>query len=140
MPERKLTADLLLKHTPPCLKVLGVHGLRMNEAENTLELDFDVDESCCHSGNIVQGGFVTAMLDASMAHAVIMRADELVPVPTLDLHVSFFAPSLAGRFTAIGKIIRMGSSVGFLEASLKNEAGEITAQATSTVAVRQKRS
>lgn len=47
-------------------------------------------EACCHSGTIVQGGFVTSMLDAAMAHAITAKVGVGMMAPTLELKVSFF--------------------------------------------------
>jgi uncharacterized protein (TIGR00369 family) len=84
---------------------------------------------------VVQGGFVAAMLDAAMSHAVFTNIENVVALPTLELKVSYLAASLAGSFTAKGKIIRAGKSIVFLEGQLFDEQGELTATASSTAKV-----
>ena len=37
--------------------------------EGSCTMEFNISHDFCHSVDIVQGGFVTAMLDASMSHA-----------------------------------------------------------------------
>jgi acyl-coenzyme A thioesterase PaaI-like protein len=49
--------------------------------------------------------------------------------------VSFLAPSLAGKFRAEGRVLQLGKSIAFLEASLFNAEGELTATSTSTAKI-----
>lgn len=118
---------------PPCLSSLNGSLLDIDPEVGSAEMQFEITEAFCHSGNIVQGGFVAAMLDAVMVHALFGSLLKIVPVPSLELKVSYIAPSLAGSFTARGKVVKAGKSVGFLEASLFDANGELTATASSTV-------
>lgn len=124
----------LLNHNkPPCLQTLSGSLLDFDQEDGSAKMTFDISDAFCHSGNIVQGGFVAAMLDAAMVHALFGSAMKVFPVPSLELKISYIAPSLAGKFTVTGKVIKAGKSVGFLEASLFDENGELTATASSTV-------
>jgi len=96
------------------------------------EMIFKVSEDYCHSGNVIQGGFVTAMLDAVSSHAVFVTSPDIVNVSTMELKVSFYAPSLAGNYKAIGKIEKKGYKTGFLSAELINDNGITTAALSST--------
>jgi acyl-coenzyme A thioesterase PaaI-like protein len=87
----------------------------------------------CHSGGVVQGGFVTGWLDAAMAHAVIAATGFDVTPMSLELKVSFFAPASPGLVTAEGWIERRGKSTCFGEARLLNPAGEVLAKCSSTL-------
>ena len=87
----------------------------------------------CHSGGVVQGGFVTGWIDAAMAHAAIaICGEELVPM-TLELKVSFFAPARPGTIFAEGWAIKHGRRTAFYEGALKDAAGTLLAKATSTM-------
>jgi uncharacterized protein (TIGR00369 family) len=87
----------------------------------------------CHSGGVVQGGFVAGWIDSAMAHAAMAATGfELAPM-TLELKVSYFAPVGPGAVTAEGWIERKGQSTCFLEGRLTDAAGEILAKASSTV-------
>ena len=61
----------LTRQAPPSLHTLGGSFLSLNEQTRSIEMAFDADERMCHSGNIVQGGFITGMVDAAMAYVVI---------------------------------------------------------------------
>jgi uncharacterized protein (TIGR00369 family) len=127
--------EQLNQNRPACLVSLDGRVESMNPAEKSAVMSFTVPLDFCHSGNVVQGGFVAAMLDAAMSHAVFTHIDNVVALPTLELKVSYLAASLAGSFSAKGKIIRAGKSIVFLEAELFNEQGELTATASSTAKV-----
>jgi uncharacterized protein (TIGR00369 family) len=73
------------------------------------------------------------MLDAAMAHVVIAGEKFHVALSSIDINVSFLRPSRAGRYSAVGSIIKLGKTVGYLRAELFNDKGELTASATSSV-------
>jgi uncharacterized protein (TIGR00369 family) len=87
----------------------------------------------CHSGGIVQGGFVTGWIDSAMAHVVMASSNMEVSPLTLEIKVSFLAPGRPGLVVAEAWIERRGKTLAFLEGTLKNEAGETLAKASSTV-------
>jgi uncharacterized protein (TIGR00369 family) len=97
-----------------------------------LRMDFDIGREYCHTVDIVQGGFITAMLDASMAHAVLAAEHFKVRVSSIDINVSFLRPARAGAFAAVGSIVKAGRSVAFLKAELFTDKGELVATATSS--------
>ncbi|MFO1327881.1 MAG: PaaI family thioesterase [Rubrivivax sp.] len=94
---------------------------------------FTVRREYCHSnGTIAQGGFITAWLDAAMAHAVIHDTEHAQTVYSLEIKVSFFEKVGPGEGRVTGRVIRRGRRVAFMEAELFNAAGQLAAQATST--------
>ena len=120
------------EHLPPCLQILNGRLLDFDSEAGTAEMQFDVSEQFCHSVNVVQGGNVTVMLDAAMSHALFMQEANVVALPTLELKVSFLEPTLAGRITARGKVIKSGRSIAFLEGTLINAEGLVAATSSST--------
>ena len=98
-------------------------------------MTYAIDDSFCHSGDIVQGGFVAGMLDAAMAHVTFMRLGELAIVATLEIKVSYFEIARPGTLTARARIVKLGKSIGFYEAELFDEKGTLLAAATSTARV-----
>lgn len=93
---------------------------------------FEPGDDLCHSGNVIQGGFLTAMLDAAMAHAVMVASEMTLTPPTLELKISFLKPGLPGPHRAVGRVVRMGKSVGFLEGELYNVDDELIAKSSAT--------
>jgi len=124
--------DKFNSHQPAVMQTLAARVLGLDLDAQTLRMQFDIGREFCHSVDVVQGGFVTAMLDASMAH-VVMAVDGFgTRVSSIDITVSFLRPARAGRFVAVGGIVRLGRSIGFLKAELFNGKGELIATATSS--------
>jgi uncharacterized protein (TIGR00369 family) len=120
------------RNFPPCIRLLGGELIAVDQADRRVVMGFVATPDFCHSEVIVQGGFLTAMLDAAMSHAVIVGSGLTLSPPTLELKISFLAPGNPGRFRAEGHALKLGKSVGFLEGWLYNEAGDLIARATST--------
>ncbi len=100
--------------------------------EGRSRLEYMAKPGMCHSGGVVQGGFVTGWIDAAMAHAVIaVLGDEVTPM-SLELKVSFFAPVRPGLVVAEGWIERRGRKTAFLEGRLLDGEGNVLAKGTST--------
>ena len=93
----------------------------------------------CHSGGIVQGGFVTGWIDAAMAHVVMAQSEDAANPLSLEIKVSFLRPATPGLIIAEAWIERQGRSIAFLEGLIRNEQGDVLAKATSTMKLVQKR-
>ena len=58
-----------LQKPPKFLEMLGSKGFEFDDELDTSLMTFVISKDLTHSnGTIVQGGFITAMLDAAMAH------------------------------------------------------------------------
>jgi uncharacterized protein (TIGR00369 family) len=87
----------------------------------------------CHSGGVVQGGFVTGWIDAAMAHACMSLTGREVAPMSLEIKVSFFAPARPGLVIAEAWIERPGKTNAFAEGLLRDGAGTVLAKASSTL-------
>lgn len=109
-----------------------VRIVEMNPAGRAT-LEYMAGAHMCHSGGVVQGGFVTGWIDAAMAHAAMAMAGPEVMPMSLELKVSFFAPARPGPVIAEGWVERRGRSTCFFEGHLRDTAGKVLAKATSTL-------
>lgn len=118
---------------PELSRTLGlVRVIEMN-VEGRARLEYCAGQHMCHSGGVVQGGFVTGWIDAAMAHAAIaMGGPDIVPM-SLELKVSFFAPARPGLVIAEGWVERRGRSTCFFEGRLLDATGRVLAKASSTL-------
>lgn len=123
--------DALNAHAPGFIHMMGGRIIDMDTDNNSCTFEFDIGKEFCHSVDIVQGGFTTAMLDAAMSHAVFAVIDGIVNVSSLEIKTSYLAATRAGRLRAVGQIIKSTYKTAFLEARMYNEAGELTATASS---------
>lgn len=132
-----MTTDEIIKmfnhERPPCVKTLNGRVVEFFPEEKRLSMEFEPGLNCCHSGDVVQGGYVTAMLDAAMSHAAIAVEKFKANTTSIDINVSFLRPTRAGKYTAVGSVVKLGKTVGYLKAELFSDTGELTATATSSV-------
>lgn len=112
---------------------MGLHRIVEMTPEGTARLEYDARADMCHSGGVVQGGFVTGWIDATMAHAAIaMMGPEVTPM-TLEIKVSFFAPTRPGRVIAEAWVEKRGRRTCFFEGRLSDSEGRVLAKASSTL-------
>jgi uncharacterized protein (TIGR00369 family) len=123
--------DKLNNHQFTFLKMLGGRVVNLDPDGQTCSMEFNISTEFCHSIDVVQGGFVTAMLDAVMSHAIFGLDDGIINVSSLEIKTSFLEPTRAGKIIAIGKIIKAGYKIGFMEGQLYNANNELTATASS---------
>lgn len=115
-------------------KSLGiVRTLYMDKEAGRAAIEVEAEMRMCHSGGVVQGGFVTGWIDAAMARAAMCATDFKETPMSLEIKVSFFRPATPGLLVAEAWIERQGRSTIFLEGNLKNAAGDVVAKGTSTV-------
>ncbi len=133
--DEKLIIDTLNAHAPPCVKTLGGKLIGVSDADNSIRMQFQAIPEFCHSGDIVQGGFITGMLDAAMSHAVFAAEKGWIILPTLEIKISFLEAVHPGELIATGRIVRLGKSVVFLEGELHDADNKLLATASSTARV-----
>tara|TARA_B000000437_G_C11434297_1_gene219454 strand:+ start:78 stop:491 length:414 start_codon:yes stop_codon:yes gene_type:complete len=123
----------LRSNSAPCTETLGASITRFCSEPPEIEMEFEAIHDFTHSdGQVVQGGFVTGMLDAPMAHLLMGLFDFKIVPMTLDINVSFLAPSRQGKLNCIAEVLQLGKSTAFMTSKLFQE-GKIVASATSTV-------
>ncbi len=111
----------------------GFHVTAWDAGLKQVTAAFTVKRDYCHTnGTIAQGGFITAWLDAAMAHAVLHDSDHVFNVASLEIKVSFLERVGPGPGTVLGRVVRRGKRVAFMEGDLYNPDGRLAAQATST--------
>ncbi|MFL2725038.1 MAG: PaaI family thioesterase [Gammaproteobacteria bacterium] len=113
------SSKINLNEPPKFLSILGSKGFNYDKSKGIAEMKFLIGDDLTHSnGTIVQGGFITAMLDASMAHLLILKGESKINPLSLNVNVAFLAPGKPGEFVASSKIDRLGKSVAFTSATL----------------------
>ena len=125
----------LQSHSQPCTETLGLKCTRFQSEPPEIEIEFDAKYEFTHSnGQVVQGGFVAAMLDAPMAHLLMGLYEEPIIPMTLDINVSYLAPSRPGKLNCIAEVVQLGKSTAFMSSRLYQH-DKLVATATSTVRI-----
>ena len=99
---------------PKFLDILGFSDFNLDKDNKTLELKFNASVDLTHSNDtIVQGGFVTAMLDSCMAQLVLALTNGQVNPLTLDINVQFLRPCTVGEILVKAKYIKEGRTIAY---------------------------
>ena len=117
----------------PLYEAMGLVRIVTMDPAGRARLEYRARPGMCHSGGVVQGGFVTGWIDAAMAHAAIAANGHGVTPMTLELKVSFFAPVRPGLVIAEGWVERAGRKTCFYEGHLTDENGTVLAKASTTM-------
>ena len=91
------TIALLKSLAQPVTRTLSGMPVAFDAEAQTISMTFITTKDFAHTnGTIVQGGFVTAMLDMTMAHLVMGLTDAKSNPISLDINTSFIAPCPVG--------------------------------------------
>lgn len=88
-------------------------------------------------GPVVQGGMVTALLDAAMARACWSVLDPDQVFLTADLRAEFLRSARPGRLVATGTVVRRTRPVVFCAAELHDGSGRLLAAGRCTQVIMQ---
>ena len=117
---------------PDFIKLLGGSIVELDMDSQQAIFSFNVPLEYCHSGDVVQGGFVTAMLDAAMSHALFGTDDTISGVASLDIATQFIGVSRGKQpLRVTGRVKKATFKTAFLEADIEDETGTLVATAQS---------
>jgi uncharacterized protein (TIGR00369 family) len=127
--------DKLNSQTAPCIETLKGRVVKFQTDPPEIEMEFEAGHEFTHSnGQVIQGGFVTGMLDAPMAHLLMGLFEERIMPMTLDINVSFLSPSKPGKLICVAEVVQLGKSTAFMSSRLYQQE-TLVAAATSTVKI-----
>lgn len=117
---------------PRFLDLLGGELVSIDPDAQSCEFHFCVPLDYCHSGNVVQGGFVAAMLDAAVSHAAFGGDPSIKSLATLEL-TTHYAGVTRGeqRLIVTGQVHKMTYKTAFLDGEIVDANGDITAMVRS---------
>ena len=117
---------------PGFIKLLGGSIIELDMDSQRAIFTFLVPLDYCPSGDVVQGGFVTAMLDAAMSHALFGTDDTISGVASLDIATQFIGVCRGKQpLRVTGRVKKATFKTAFLEANMEDEAGTLVATAQS---------
>jgi uncharacterized protein (TIGR00369 family) len=121
---------------PHLWKTLGYRRVSWQPGGTVIEWDATAEYAFPAAGGpIVQGGLVTALLDASMGGACWTVLDRDQAFLTADLRVEFLRPSRVGLLRGTGTVVRRTRRVVFCAAELHDSAGVLLAASRCTQVV-----
>ena len=120
----------------PLMQTMGfVRTISIDTEIGLACIEFEAKQNQCHSGNVVQGGFVTGWIDNAMATAVLAKTNFERTVMSLDLKISFYRSANPGLVVAEAWIERIGKRTAFTEGLLRTPDGKIIAKGSATIAL-----
>lgn len=122
--------------TPPSARWMGMKILERRADEQYSKVSFSPNEDMINFGGVVQGGFLTAMMDDAMGFNAFVSLEMKYALASIDLHTHFLKAVALGPITVEAWVTRAGKSVAFLEAKLYDQTGELAARATSSSKLR----
>ena len=122
----------LNNNAPGFIRLLGGELIELALNEQKATFVFTVPLDYCHSGDIVQGGFITAMLDAAMSHAVFGTDPTVNGIASLDISTQYLGICRGNQALRVsGWIKKATHRTVFLEAQARSEDNTIVATAHS---------
>ncbi|MCO4091014.1 MAG: PaaI family thioesterase [Sphingorhabdus sp.] len=119
--------------TPPCATLLSLDIIEADQEEGRVTIAFTAKPDFCNASGNIQGGFLAAMLDDCMGPAMLIATNADTFPSTIHLNVQFLAPAKPGRLIGKGRVVKIGTTIGFVEADLEDTQGVLIARATASV-------
>lgn len=128
---------MALQIPPNCDLTLGLTCVDKSTPGTTV-WQMRVDERFLNPAGIVQGGFLSAMMDSAMgASAVSSLAGRKAFVANTEMKVSFLRSAAVGDLlTCTATVLKPGSVVSFLAARIVDAEGRLVATASSTYLIK----
>jgi len=117
---------------PPAAQLLGWRLISHDAATGTIEVGFDGKAEFANPMGVIQGGFLTAMLDDTLGPAVFAMTGGKRLCQTIDLHTHFLRPVQVGPIRTVGRVTRLGGKIAYMEGQLFNHDDNLAARATAS--------
>lgn len=121
---------------PPSAKWMGMDLIEHRPADQYTKVSFAPNKDMINFGGVIQGGFLTAMMDDAMGFNAFISLGMKYSMASIDLHTHFLKAVTFGPITVEAWVTRAGKSVVFLEAKLYDHTGEMAAHSTSSAKLR----
>ncbi len=131
MTDKEKIIEKINRGAPGFIRLLGGKMVDFDTKKRACTFEFDIGKDYCHSVDIVQGGFVTAMLDAAMSHAMFLHEPEVVGLSSLEIKTTYLEPTRAGKLRVEGWSIKEGYKIVFMEGHVYNADNILTATAST---------
>ena len=128
---KKFLQDMFSKDPQTTLGIKKI--LMLDSKKGKASAIYSAKNNMCHSGNIVQGGFITGWMDAVMALACMCKVGSDVLVLSLEIKTTFLKSVNPGEVIVSGKVVKAGNNIAFLEGEVLDKENNLLAKANQTV-------
>ena len=94
--------------------------------------EMEADERHHNPMGTLHGGIYCDLADAAMGYAYAATLGDGETFTTVELKINFFRPVRKGKLIAEAKVVKAGSTLGYVECDVKDQSGKLLARAAST--------
>jgi uncharacterized protein (TIGR00369 family) len=128
-PQAIASATLKWRSYPPYYAHIGAVLERLEKGECVLRLA--PRPELANTKGDLHGGAIASLLDMVLSQAVRSGYDKSFNVATISLNINYLATA-NGEVRALGKLIRAGTTIAYLEGEVTGADGAIVARAAAT--------
>ena len=115
---------------PPIARLLGFVLKAVEPGRAVFEME--INERLYNPMGTLHGGIYCDLADAAMGYAYASTLGEAETFTTVELKINFFRPVREGKLTAEARVVKAGSTLGYVECDLTDAQGKLVARAAST--------
>jgi uncharacterized protein (TIGR00369 family) len=115
---------------PPIGRLLGFVLKAIEPGRAVFEME--VDERHHNPLGTLHGGIYCDLADAAMGYAYAATLADGETFTTVELKINFLRAVRQGRLTAEAKVVKAGSTLGYVECDVTDTTGKLVARASST--------
>src|ERR1700682_2317093 len=124
---------------PPVSRLIGFAMKSIEPGHAIFEME--ADERHHNPMGTLHGGIYCDLADAAMGFAYASTLGEDETFTTIELKINFLRAVRKATLTAEARVVKAGSTVGYVECDVKDQTGKLVARAASTcMKVKQDRS
>jgi uncharacterized protein (TIGR00369 family) len=117
----------------PIARLIGFQAQEIADGRATVTLEAGPQHA--NPMGTLHGGILCDIADAAMGMAFASTLAQDESFTTLELKINFFRPVWAAQLKAEGKVVRRGSTIGYIECEITDDRGQLIAKAASTCIV-----
>jgi uncharacterized protein (TIGR00369 family) len=115
---------------PPVGRLLGLVLKSIEPGRAVFQME--ADDRHHNPMGTLHGGVYCDLADLAMGYAYAATLSEAETFTTIELKINFFRAVRKATLTAEARVVKAGSSVGYVECEVKDESGKLVAKAAST--------
>lgn len=115
---------------PPIGRLLGFVLKSIEPGRAVFEME--IDERHHNPMGTLHGGIYCDLADAAMGYAYAATLGEGEAFTTVELKINFLRAVRKATLSAEAKVVKAGSTLGYVECDVKDQTGKLVARAAST--------
>jgi len=115
---------------PPIARLLGFVLKSLSPGHAVFEME--ADERHHNPMGTLHGGVYCDLADAAMGYAYAATLGEGETFTTIELKINFLRAVRKATLTAEARVVKAGSTLGYVECDVKDQTGRLVARAAST--------